>query len=159
MTGQVDWSGGLPGAALPGSLCRDAAVAKPSLLRIRIMKWKTPSMDRPVTPEEAAVVAWLLDYAPVGDVTAYRLPPVEELRVVGGCDCGCASLDFQPHGWGAGAAIIADALAVYADGQQAGLILWGRAGEIVLLEVYDCDPGASHRFSQISNLRPFGDRR
>jgi hypothetical protein len=114
-------------------------------------------MDRTVTPDEAAIVAWLLDHAPLGDVTAYRLRPVEDLRVVGGCDCGCASLNFRPDAWGAGAAIIADALAVYAE--RAGLILWGRAGEIVLLEVYDCDPGASHRFPQISNLRPFGDRR
>ena len=109
-------------------------------------------MERTVTPNEAAVVGWLLDHAPVGDVTAYRLQPVEGLRVVGGCECGCSSLDFQPNAWG-GATIIADAWAVYSDGQQAGLILWGRAGEIVLLEVYDCDPGASHRFPQIANLR------
>jgi hypothetical protein len=102
-------------------------------------------MERTVTPNEA-VVGWLLDQAPVGDVTAYRLQPVEELRVVGRCDCGCSSLDFRPGAWGAGAAIVADALAVYADGQQAGLILWGREGEIVSLEVHDCQPGSSHRF-------------
>jgi hypothetical protein len=90
--------------------------------------------------------------------TCHLLQPVEELRVVGGCDCGWSSLDFRPGAWGAGAAIIADALAVYADGQQAGLILWGREGEIASLEVYDCHPGASHRFPQISNLRTFEER-
>ena len=109
-------------------------------------------MDRAIAPNEASVVRWLLDHAPVGDLTAYRIHPVELLRVVKGCDCGCSSLDFQPDAWG-GAAIIADALAVYSDGQQAGLILWGRAGEIVLLEIYDCHPLASHRFPEISNLR------
>jgi len=115
-------------------------------------------MDRAIAPNEAAVVQWLLDHAPVGDVTAYRIHPVEELRVVSnGCDCGCSSLDFQPRAWG-GAAIIADALAEYSDHQQAGLILWGRAGEIVLLEIYDCHPGASRRFPEISNLRTFKER-
>jgi hypothetical protein len=87
-------------------------------------------MDRAIAPNEAAVVRWLLDHAPVGDVTACRIHPVEELRVVKGCDCGCASLDFQPHAWGG-------------------------AGEIVLLEIYDCHPGASHGFPEISNLWSF----
>jgi hypothetical protein len=115
------------------------------------------SMERTVTPNEAAVVGWLLDHAPVGDVTAYRLRPVEELRVLEGCGCGCSSLDFQPDAWGGGirAGIIADAFAVYPDSRQAGLILWGREGEIVLLEVYDCHPEASRRFPEISNLRTF----
>ena len=109
-------------------------------------------MDRAVAPNEAAVVRWLLEYAAVGDVAAYRRRPVEELRVLKGCDCGCSSLDFQPNAWG-GAEIIADAFAIYSDGQQAGLILWGRDGEIALLEVYDCHPNASHRFPEISDLR------
>jgi hypothetical protein len=111
-------------------------------------------MDRTVTPLEGAVVEWLLEHAPVGDVTAYRLQPAEGLRVVGGCGCGCSSLDFQSDG-ARGGRIIADALAVYSDGQQAGLILWGRRDEIVSLEVYDCHPKASQRFPQISDLRTF----
>jgi hypothetical protein len=110
-------------------------------------------MERTVTSNEAAVVGWLLDHASVGDVTAYRLRTLEDLRVVGGCDCGCASLDFQADPSGAG--IIADALAVYSDGQQAGLILWGLNGEIASLEVYDCHPEASRRFPEVSNLRTF----
>lgn len=109
-------------------------------------------MDRAIAPNEAAVVRWLLDRAAIGDVTNYRIHPVEELRVVKGCDCGCSSLDFQPKAW-SGATIIADASAVYSDGQKAGLILWGRESEIVLLEVYDWHLDASHRFPEISNLR------
>lgn len=108
-------------------------------------------MDRAITPHEAAVVRWLLDQAPVGDVSPFRISPVEKLRVLKGCGCGCASLDFRENAWG-GAAIIADAFAFYPDGQRAGLILWGREGEIVLLEIYDCDPGASHRFPEIADL-------
>jgi hypothetical protein len=108
-------------------------------------------LDRQITLSEAGVVRWLLDHAAVGDVTPYRIDPVEDLRVVKGCDCGCASLDFQREAWG-GAIIIADALAVYPDGQKAGLILWGREGRIVLLEIHDCDPETSHRFPDISDL-------
>jgi hypothetical protein len=54
--------------------------------------------------------------------------------------------------------MVADALAVYPDAQQAGLILWGREGEIVWLEVYDCHPEASHRFPLISNMRTWEER-
>ena len=113
-------------------------------------------MERAITPHEAAVVVWLLDHAPVGDVTSYRRLPLEGLRVFEGCDCGCFSLDFQPHrqGW-RGARIIADGRAVYPDGQQADLILWGRDGEVVLLEVVDYDPRVPHRFPEISDLRNF----
>ena len=110
-------------------------------------------MDRAITPDEAAVVRWLLDHAPRGDVTAFRLQPVEQLRVVGGCGCGCSSLDFQPNG--DGAIIIADAFAVYSDGKQAGLILWGRQGGVVSLEVYERHPEAADRFPQVPDLRTF----
>ena len=114
------------------------------------------NMDRAVTPKEADIVRWLLDRAPAGDVTAYLLQPVERLRVAGGCDCGCSSLNFQPDLRGAG--IIADAVAVFSDGQEAGLILWGRRGEVVALEVDDLHPGASRRALEISNLRTFEER-
>ena len=114
-------------------------------------------MDRQISPHEAAVVEWLLDHAAMRDVTPYRTSAVRDLRVLKGCQCGCASLDFQPQAWG-GAQIIADAIARYEDGQEAGLILWGRNGEIVLLEVYDFHPGASHRFPQISELLRWENR-
>src|SRR5258708_4278680 len=108
-------------------------------------------MDRPIAPHEAAVVRWLLDNAPVRDVTPYLADPPEGLRVVGGCDCGCTSLEFQPRG--APTVMIADAVAVYPDGQQAGLILWGRDGKVVHLEVCEMDTGASHRVPEIADLR------
>jgi hypothetical protein len=116
---------------------------------------ETSALDRPIAPNEASVIRWLLDNAAVGDVTAYRIHAIEELHVRQGCECGCTSLDFQPGAWG-GATRIADALAVCSDGQRAGLILWARDGNIALLEVYDCHPNASHRFPEISDLRTGG---
>ncbi len=115
------------------------------------------SLRRIVTAQEAAVVGWLLDNAPFCDVTPYRRHALEGLRVVEGCDCGCFSLHFQPRGQG-GTSMIADALAVYPDGQQANLILWGRDGEITWLEIVEYDPRAPHRFPEISNLRTWEQR-
>jgi hypothetical protein len=108
-------------------------------------------MDRAISPDEVKVVKWLLDHASV-DVTAYRLHPTEELRVVGGCGCGCSSLYFKPKEQRGKLQMLADELAVYPDRQQAGLILWGCEGEIVWLEVYDCQPESSHRVPDTSNL-------
>ena len=108
-------------------------------------------MDRAISPNEVKVVQWLLDHALV-DVTAYRLRPVEQLRVVGGCICGCTTLHFKPVEQRKGEKILADELAIYPDGQQAGLMLWGLEGEIGMLEVYDFQPESSHRFPDVSNL-------
>ena len=107
-------------------------------------------MDRAIFPNEVKVIKWLLDHALV-DVTAYRVQPLEQLRVVGGCNCGCTTLDFKPLEQ-TGKKMLADELAIYPDGQRAGLILWGLDGQIVMLEVYDFQPGSSHRFPDVSNL-------
>jgi hypothetical protein len=108
-------------------------------------------MDRAIRPNEAKVINWLLDHALV-DVTAYRLHPIDELRVVGGCGCGCTSLYFKPQEQRGKLQMLADELAVYPDGRQAGLILWGHGDEIIWLEVYDCQLESSHRFPEASNL-------
>ena len=108
-------------------------------------------MYRSISPNEVKVLSWLLDHARI-DVTAYRVRPLEELRVVGSCDCGCASLYLKPQEARGKLQMLADELAVYPDGQQAGLILWGREGEIAWLEVYDLQPESSHRALDASTL-------
>jgi len=108
-------------------------------------------VDRAITPNEVAVVNWLLDHALV-NVTTYRVRPIEELRVVGGCQCGCSSLEFKPSEQRGGEQRLADELALYSDGRSAGVMLWGKQGEIALLEVYDFEPGSSHRFPDVSDL-------
>jgi hypothetical protein len=52
--------------------------------------------------------------------------------------------------------MLADAVAVYPDKQQAGLILWGRENEIVWLEVYEMHPVAD-RVPEIADLRRWED--
>ncbi len=114
------------------------------------------SQERAVTPDEAAVIRWLIEHAAVKDVTAYQSLRLEDLRVVGGCTCGCRSLYFQPLG--APAHMIADALAVYPDGYQAGVILWGREGQISNLEIYEMHPEVARLFPEVSNLRTWEGR-
>jgi hypothetical protein len=109
-------------------------------------------LNRPASAEEIAIVRWMLNNAPVGDIAAYRDVNLDDLHVVGACACGCISVDFEEGAWGH-AKMIADATAEYPDGLRAGLILWGKDGRIVLLEVHDWDPDASHRMPTIADLR------
>ena len=57
-------------------------------------------------------------------------------RTIVGCGLGVV---FQQPAKGQRGKVhmLADELAVYPDGQRAGLMLWGRDGEILWLEVYD----------------------
>jgi hypothetical protein len=109
--------------------------------------------ERDITSHEAAIIEWLLDHAAVLDVAGYRATPATNLRVVGGCDCGCSSLDFHSNTSGR-MSMLADAVAVYPDKQQAGLILWGRDGQIVALEMYEMHPVAN-RVPEIADLRRY----
>ena len=111
-------------------------------------------MTRPLSEQEASVVRWLLEHATVGNGGTYRVANVDALHVVGGCGCGCSSLDFEPDG---PAERIADAIAEYSDGAQAGLLLWGVDGRVTSLEVYDLHPNASHRFPTLAELRRWSD--
>lgn len=79
------------------------------------MKRSLPERD--ITAHEAAIIEWLLDHAAVRDVTAYRTNPVTALRVVGGCDYGCSSLDFRTSGRGS-ETMLADAVAEYPDNKE-----------------------------------------
>ena len=119
------------------------------------MKRTTPARD--ISAHEAAIVEWLLDHAAMRDVSAYRSGrPVTAIRVIGGCDCGCASLVFESNATGGPNTILADGGALYLDKQQAGLILWGRTAEIVFLEVYEMHPVAD-RVPEIEDLRRYED--
>jgi hypothetical protein len=117
------------------------------------MKRSIPERD--ISAHEAAILGWLLDHAAMRDVTAYRTNPVTALQVVGGCDCGCSSLYFHSNTSGP-EVMLADAVAIYPDKQQAGLLLWGRDGMIVWLEVYEMHPVAN-RVPEIADLRRWED--
>lgn len=105
-----------------------------------------------MNPDEhrlTAIVDWLLEHAATCDTSGYRAN--SSLRVVAKCECGCASAEFEARSSTPGV-ILADAVAVYPDGQKAGVILWGCDGEITELEVYELDEVAD-RLPEIAYLR------
>jgi len=108
-------------------------------------------MNRRISEAEAAIVGWLLEHpGPEEPMGPWSVAPTD-LAVVGGCDCGCRSIDFD--GDPSGVRPIRDATAVLPDGRQSGLILWGTSTRVHSLEVYDVDEDASHELPPVSGLR------
>jgi hypothetical protein len=108
-------------------------------------------MNRSLTAKEASIVQWLVDHAGPNDPVGPWRIPVEELRVVGGCSCGCCSIYF--HLDSVKVLPIRQAIGTLADGRQNGLILWGTDDEIRGLEVYDLYPDASHELPEVDTLQ------
>ncbi len=113
-------------------------------------------MNRPITDKEASVVRWLIEHPGPNEPTGAWSVRAEGLRVVGGCDCGCRSIDFVPDK--EGSRPVRDALGTTTDGRKNGLILWGTDCEIHSLEVYDLDPLASHELPEVCSLRTWEER-
>jgi hypothetical protein len=88
---------------------------------------------RRLTLDELAIVSTLLDLAGNADRWRLRLP---ELRVVGGCACGCPTVAFAPGGDGRdgpdGLELIADAVVAGSGGDA--ILLFGHDGELIRLE-------------------------
>jgi hypothetical protein len=68
----------------PADRCRYAAT-----LHMRA----TPK--RPISGTEAACIRVTIERAPVKPDASKLTAAIGSLRVVGGCDCGCASVDFE----------------------------------------------------------------
>ncbi|MBK7928514.1 MAG: hypothetical protein IPJ98_13800 [Bryobacterales bacterium] len=109
---------------------------------------------RAITEGEIAVLQWLLEHAAVGDVGAYRAKAIDQLQARPCCD-KCAGLLFQDDQIiKVGHEMLADALAVYPDGQVAGVLLWASGGEFAWLELHDTrTEGTAKRFPGTSDLR------
>ncbi|MDP3212971.1 MAG: hypothetical protein Q8S73_02620 [Deltaproteobacteria bacterium] len=114
-------------------------------------------MDRAIAIEELNVVAWLLANAAMVDVSNLRADSLQGARVIAGCDCGCASIDFVRAGEIVDSSIAADALTFWPDGSRGGVILWAGQDRILGIELYDVDPSSSHRFPTVDVLRRWED--
>jgi hypothetical protein len=97
----------------------------------------TISEDRPASELELAIVSWMLQHASqAGDLSDLE-PSLIDLKVVGGCSCGCPSVDFVAGGQAPGASAIANAHGTTADGVDVGMILWERDAAVSALEFYE----------------------
>jgi hypothetical protein len=109
---------------------------------------------RAATLEEREVVDWLLRSAATTTGAASLLNQVPDLHVVGGCDCGCPSVDFEIDGQDSNALIIADARGTSPEGVAVGLILWAKEGRLTGLEVYDFEGIHEYRLPRPEMLTP-----
>ena len=113
-------------------------------------------MPRPVTPEEAAAIRWLLAHPSDPDAPALPSDAVDALTVVAECSCGCGSIEFDDEAkpW-----IVADALAVEGGGKSswADVILWAGARGLHSLEIVQGNPHATRRLPTVAELRTWED--
>ena len=103
-----------------------------------------PTIDRPVNAQEVAVIRGALNCAATIPVVPDLLASVERLHAIQKCACGCESVDFAPHDPSNPSTPIADGIGTTAEGEEVGLIVWGRRDAITGLEVYALG-GKGHR--------------
>lgn len=73
--------------------------------------------------------------AALSSIPNQMLRQVESLRVVGVCECGCASLYFRAPA--AGDARVADGLGSLPSGERVEILVWAPAGHLSSLELVD----------------------
>ncbi len=96
---------------------------------------------RIITKQEASIVRTTLQQAPAIDIPQRLFETIESLIVVGKCDCGCASVDFEENGDHSNLIPIGDAQGITEAGGMVGIIVWGTENEITGLEIYDMGAG------------------
>ena len=115
-------------------------------------------INRPITPDEVAVIRAALERASVSSETAVLATDLEGLHVVSRCSCGCDSVDFVEHDPARPAKPIADGIGTTPAGGAVGLIVWGRADAVTGLEVYDVGAGDDDlKLPTTSSIRGFSE--
>jgi hypothetical protein len=105
------------------------------------MEDKEVVTPRPLTPEELALLNWLLEHGlPEAKTFASQ---VGKIRATPWCDCGCPSIslhveDGAPLGIGSRSPI-ADVVGTTPEGKKVGLLLFQKDGKLDLLEEYELD--------------------
>ena len=120
------------------------------------MTMETPRYPRPLTDDEHILIEALLGAVRSG-VSRY-IGQLESMEVVGGCRCGCPSVDLGVASACADGmpipVILADAESP--EGVPVGIILWARSGRLSALEVHPWDGSANIRLPRpetLCNLR------
>ena len=112
------------------------------------------AIRRLATATERELVEWLLRNAATTKDAGAFLDQVADLHVVGGCGCGCPSVDFEVGGQAAEASIIADADGTSPEGLPVGVILWAKHNRISGLEVYPFEDAEQLGLPDRETLRP-----
>src|SRR5438132_5778035 len=78
----------------PSAARRSSARRGRGTLRSVLKRWTCS--PRPLSPPERAVLLALFRAPPVIEDAEHYVGLIDALTVVGGCGCGCASVDFDP---------------------------------------------------------------
>ena len=112
-------------------------------------------ISRPISVEEVRIIRTALLSCAVIPEAPGLLATLGNLHVVGGCECGCASVQFviktteyrRP---------IAEGLGILPNGDCVGVMVWGNAEEVTGLEIYDLSAVASGlALSQLQSVIPW----
>ena len=116
---------------------------------------KFPPGGRPLTDEERALACWPLEHGE-SHATSF-LPQLERARVVGGCHCGCTSIDFTVEGSpppSGGLRVLGDFL-YGTEAEPYGAFIFERGGVLAGLEVYGLAGDAPTALPSPSALRTY----
>ena len=111
-------------------------------------------LPRSITEVEIAVIRAALEKAADPGCLAALSAGLSQLQVVGRCSCGCDSIDFEkeepPR-----SQPIANCVGTTVDGNEVGVIVWGRSDAVTGLEIFDVGPGENGKLPIPSSIRPF----
>jgi hypothetical protein len=93
-------------------------------------------INRPIRPEEVAVLRRTLERAPKETINPDVLETLTDLRAIDQCGCGCDSIDFVRHDPEHFSRPVAEGMGTTPAGGDVGVIVWGRPGAITGLEIY-----------------------
>ena len=96
---------------------------------------RSPIAVRAISADERAVLERALQRAPAKCTHMPPLDQLDSLQVVGKCDCGCASVDFQHLKPGEIAEVVADAIGETRSGETVDVIVFALGGNLVALEI------------------------
>jgi len=109
-----------------------------------------------MTPRELAVLRATLERGADIRLAPNVFAALGSLRVIGGCGCGCESLDFVEHDPQRPSRPIAHGTGTTPAGGDVGLIVWGTDEAVVGLEVYDLGAGQQDiKLPLEDSVRPF----
>ncbi|MDL5053218.1 hypothetical protein QQ056_06630 [Oscillatoria laete-virens NRMC-F 0139] len=114
------------------------------------------SFPRPLTDQERALARWMIQHG--ADGAERFLEQLDQATVVSGCDCGCASVDFQigdrPRDYRPGLTIISDYLYERSEEEKYGVFIFTQDDMLSGIETHSfCDRPAP--LPRVDELIPF----
>ena len=113
---------------------------------------------RAIRDDEVTVIVEALRVAPTADAAQGLAESAPSLRVVGRCQCGCASVNFVPGSGSQVSIPVADGIGTTEAGGTVGVLVWAVGDQLSGLEIYDLGAGEGDQTLPVpGSIRPFDD--